>query len=418
MNAVERFRQPGRWLQAGSVFVFVLVGAARPASAADPVYEAYFTGLCPATTGGNLQTLACGGGLSGGSESSMNPSQPLASGDQPLARAREKAESAQRGEGEDSGAGAKTTAVDIGPFSLLINGRSTWFERDAADGERGYDGDSYSIELGLDRRLSDRAVVGGFVSYEHTDVNFDRERTADFTASLNPGGTEVDSGNLVIFGAYNLTPAAYLEAAAGYGFSDYEFRRNAVAQQTGAPVNVFVPVLTRADSNGHDYWLSFGGGYDLSRGAMDYGVFARATWARSTIDGYREKDLNASGLALEVDDAKRSSLTTTIGIRASRAISFDWGVLVPAVRAEYEHEFEDDPPSVSSAFINDTQPTPGVDLSFSPRRDKPDQDWFNLALGTQFILPGGLMPFFEAQARLGQRDMDRYQVVLGVRSEF
>ncbi len=386
----------------------LLVMSWTPSHAANQAYADFLGTVCNQGATGNLNAVACAG-ASGDSQSSLNPSQPLASNDQPLARAREKAESAQR---EETGSGAPSDTVDIGPFSLLVNGRGNWFERDAANGERAYDGDSYSLELGLDRRLSERAVIGGFVSYDHTDINFDREDATDFTASLNPGGTQVDSGNLVVFGAYNVTPAAYLEAAAGYGFSDYEFRRNAVAQQTGAAIDDFDLVLTSGDSNGHDYWFSFGGGYDANRGAVDYGVFARVTWARSRIDGYREKDLNASGFALLVDDAKRTSLTTTLGVRASRAVSFDWGVLVPAVRVEYEHEFEDDPSSVTSAFIDVPE------LTFSPARDDPDQDWFNLALGTQFILPGGLMPFFEAQARLGQRDVDRYQVVLGVRSEF
>ena len=388
----------------------LLAMVAMPGGAANQAYSDFLANqVCGALgASANLNTVACGG-ASGDSQSSLNPSQPLASSDQPLARAQEKAESAQR---QESGPDATSGSVDIGPFSLLVNGRGNWFERDADSAERGYDGDSYSIELGLDRRLSNRAVVGGFVSYERTDINFDREGATDFAPLSNPGGTKIDSGNLVVFGAYNVTSAAYLEAAAGYGFSDYEFRRNAVAQANGAAPDDFFSVRTSGDTDGHDYWFSFGGGYDANHGAVDYGVFARATWARSKIDGYREKDLNASGFALLVDDAKRTSLTTTLGVRASRAISFDWGVLVPAVRVEYEHEFENDPPSVTSAFVA------VPDLTFTPARDDPDQDWFNLAFGTQFILPGGLMPFFEAQARLGQRDVDRYQVVLGVRSEF
>lgn len=87
-------------------------------------------------------------------------------------------------------------------------------------------------------------------------------------------------------------------------------------------------------------------------------------------------------------------------------------MLVPEARLEYEHEFENDPPSVASAFAV----APGA--SFSPARDKPDQDWFNLAVGAQFILPGGMMPFVEAEALLGQRNFDRYRLLLGLRSEF
>ncbi len=391
----------------------LLVVATMPARAADPAFQAFFSATCPAAPGGsNLENvcLAAGTNISGDSESSLNPSQPLAATDQPLARAREKAAALHADTDEGAGPVAAEKVAQVGPFSLLVSGSGEWFDRDASGGERGYDGDSYGIELGLDRRLSDRALVGGFVTYAHTNVNFDADVATSFVSPPNAGGTDVNSGSLVIFGAYSLSDAAYLEAAAGYGLGDYEFRRNAVAQDSN---NTFtIPVRTRGDSDGQDYWASVGGGYDVAKGAASYGLYGRVTWARSEIDGYREKDLNASGFALLVGDAKRTSLTNTLGVRASRAVSFDWGVLVPAVRVEYEHEFEDDPSSVTSAFID----VPG--LTFSPARDDPDQDWFNLALGTQFILPGGLMPFFEAQARLGQRDVDRYQVVLGVRSEF
>ncbi len=420
MNTLENRYRPGRptLLVGGLAGLFVVVaGMPLPATAANPAYGSFLPTVCGATgASANLNAVACApGGASPDSQSSLNPSQPLAGNDQPLARAREKAASLQKDKQENSGKTATAEpAAQIGPFSLLVNGRGSWFNRDASGGERGYDGDAYSIEVGLDRRLSARAVVGAFLSYERTDLNFDREGATTFTPPANPGGTQVDSAALVLFGAYNLSDAIYLEAATGYGVSDYEFRRNAVAQAGGPDPPPLTVVRTRGDSNGHDYWLSAGAGYDINHGAASYGVFARTTWARAQIDGYREKDLNASGFALSVGDAKRSSLTTTLGVRASRAVSFGWGVLVPQARLEYEHEFENDPPGVATAFADVV--TPG--LSFSPARDKPDQDWFNLAVGAQFILPGGLMPFVEAEALAGQRNFDRYRVLLGVRSEF
>ena len=401
------------WMRRAAIAVAPLLAmAAVPAQAADPAFQAFFSAACPAAPGGsNLENvcLAAGTGISGDSESSLNPSQPLAANDQPLERAREKAAALQADGDTGAGQAATEGSAQVGPFSLLVTGSGEWFDRDASGGERGYDGDSYGIEVGLDRRLSDRAVLGGFLTYTHTNVNFDADVATSFAPPPNAGGTEIDSGSLVIFGAYSLSPAAYLEAAAGYGLGDYEFRRNAVAQDSNGTFTI--PVRTRGDSHGQDYWASVGTGYDLAYGASSYGLYGRLTWARSEIDGYREKDLNASGFALLVDDAERTSLTTTLGARASRAVSFDWGVLVPTVRAEYVHEFKGDPSGVASAFVA----VPGA--SFSPDRDDPDQDWFNLALGTQFILPGGLMPFFEAQARLGQRDVARYSLVLGVRAE-
>lgn len=414
MNRFQNRHASGQMRVLGPALFLVGAGAWAVTEAAEPAYQAFFTGACPAAPGGsNLENvcLAAGTGISGDSESSLNPSQPLAGNDQPLARAREKAAALQNDNKDGPGqAGTAAPALQLGPFSLLVNARGAWVDRDASGGERGYDGDTYSVELGLDRRLSPRTVVGGFVSYEHDDLRFDGEAATTFAPPSNAGRTQVESASLVLFGVHNLGDAAYLEAATGYGVGDYRFHRNAVAQDSNSTFTI--PVRTRGDSDGRDYWVSAGAGYEVSRGAASYGVFGRATWARAKIDGYREKDLNASGLNLIVEQAKRSSLTTTLGLRAGRALSFDWGVLVPEARLEYEHEFENDPPSVASAFAV----APGA--SFSPARDKPDQDWFNLAVGAQFILPGGMMPFVEAEALLGQRNFDRYRLLLGLRSEF
>lgn len=414
MNRFQNRHGSARMRVLGPTLFLVGAGAWAVTEAAEPAYQAFFSGACPAAPGGsNLENvcLAAGTGISGDSESSLNPSQALAGNDQPLARAREKAAALQNDnkDGPDP-AGTAAPALQLGPFSLLLNARGAWVDRDASGGERGYDGDTYSVELGLDRRLSPRTVVGGFVSYARDDLRFDGEAATTFAPPSNAGSTQVDSASLVLFGAHNLSDAVYLEAAAGYGVGDYRFHRNAVAQDSNSTFTI--PVRTRGDSDGRDYWVSAGAGYDLSRGAASYGVFGRATWARAQIDGYREKDLNASGFNLIVGEAKRSSLTTTLGVRASHAMSFDWGVLVPQARLEYEHEFKNDPSSVSSAFVA----VPGA--SFSPARDKPDQDWFNLAVGAQFILPGGLMPFVEAETLLGQRNVDRYRLLLGLRSEF
>lgn len=115
------------------------------------------------------------GELSGDSEDSLNPSQPRSSNDRSLARARDKSKEVQarterlrEQEQVPQQTGViKAGKLDIGPASMFVNLRGSDFDRDreATDTERGFDGDSLGIEVGVDYRLSDRVVVGGMVSY-------------------------------------------------------------------------------------------------------------------------------------------------------------------------------------------------------------------------------------------------------------
>lgn len=385
---------------------------AAPAQAADQAYQDFFSSACPSAPGGsNLENvcLAAATGISGDSESSLNPSQSLSSNDGPLARAQEKTREARDRAEESRNEDKRATAVQLGPFSLLAHGRGAWFERDAGANERGYEGDAFGLELGLDRRLSDQTLVGGFLAYERSKTKFDTVAATSFAPPGNAGDTKANSFSAVVFGAYTPSENFYLEGALGFGISDHTFRRNAVAQDSNSTFTI--PVMAEGDTDGREYWASVGAGYDIYRGKASLGPYLRVTYARSEVDAYTEKDVNASGFAMNIGKAERTSLTTSLGVQASQSISYTWGVLVPQLRVEYEHEFKNDPQAVNAAFVA----VPGV--IFPLLGDDPDRNYFNLATGLQFILPNGLMPFVELEALLGHRDMDRYRLLLGLRAE-
>ena len=83
------------------------------------------------------------GDLSGDSESSLNPSQTLGATAATGSLVRERAERARRRDGHPAGDGEDTAGavLDLGPFSLLINGHGACEDRDRTvdvDAERGY----------------------------------------------------------------------------------------------------------------------------------------------------------------------------------------------------------------------------------------------------------------------------------------
>jgi outer membrane autotransporter protein len=118
-------------------------------------------------------------------------------------------------------------------------------------------------------------------------------------------------------------------------------------------------------------------------------------------------------LALIVDDTTSTSLTSVVGARVSYPISTSWGVIVPQARAEYEHEFRDNPRTTLSRFVLDAAGAP-----FGVVTDSPDRNYFNLGAGATMILPNGWMPFVDVEGLVGYSDYDRVRVTAGLRVEF
>jgi uncharacterized protein with beta-barrel porin domain len=393
---------------------------ATPATrAADPAFQNFFFNACVNPTG----TLAarCGetpggtGDLSGNSETSLNPNQTLSSNKTPLANARSKIREAYDhiDDLKDDKDGVDENALMIGPFSLLINGNRSWIDRDPGDEERGYDGDVYGVDLGLDYRLSDSAVIGGFLSYENTDYDYDKDASGvNFSPQNNSGKTESDTYSLTLFGSVDVTEQIFLDGSIGASTTDHTFERNVVFQESTRTIPQ-TNVRTKGKPDGNEYWISLSSGYSFYNGPLTYTPYVKASFARSEIDGYTEKDQNGSGLNMKIDDDNRNSLTTDLGIRASYAVNMDWGVLVPQAHFEYEHEFDEDAQESRTSYVLDANRT-----TYSLKGDSPDRNYFNAGAGVVAIFPHGWMAFLDYVGLFGYKDLERHQLTAGIRKEF
>lgn len=404
-----------------------LFGVTGAASAQDAVFQNFFFNVCgnPAAALATRcgETPAAAGNLSGDSESSLNPSQALSAADSALAKAKERTRAilekleAQRDEaGGQAVAQPEEDTLTFGQWSLIFNQRTTLFDQDRnplADNERGFDGETYSFQAGADYRPTDRSVVGGLFSYDRTDSEFDPDQFGrNFVPFGNEGANTANAFNFTAFGSYNVTDSLYLDANVGAGFSLNEFERNVVFQETNRVVGQ-TNVNAVGNTEGLQLQAGAGIGYDIYIDDLTISPYARTSFVHTAISSYDEDDPNNTGLAMNIDPDPRQSFTATVGIRAGISVSTDWGVWVPQVRAEFEHEFDNDPQVTTSRFLNDLNAN-----TFTLLGDEPDRDYWSFGMSMLFVFTNGWMPFFDYEALTAYDDLDRHRFTVGLRAEF
>ena len=359
------------------------------------------------------------------SNSSLNPNQvAVAAGNalasaQALAVTTEKRLEGLRDEGNGKPGADDGKIAGFGPWSIFANVQGEWFDqrRPANSNERGFDGDRYRGTLGFDYRLNAGSRLGVMFSYEKYTSLFDAEiSTASFVPPSNAGSAEAKTFAATAFASFAPAENVWIDAAAGIAWSNNDFRRNAIFQPAVAPMKM-VPVNTSGSADGRQYFASFGAGYDFTSGSLSIGPYVRGRYTHSKIDGYRETDLSLSGLAMDVGQQKATSFAGVLGIRSSFAISASWGVIVPQVRFEYEHEFKDDIRTTETQFVLDPNPNQtGHQLPVTT--DAPDREYANAGFGLAFVLPRGIVPFIDYEALIGYKNFTRHRVTAGLRVEF
>lgn len=388
------------------------------AHAVNPEFQDFFFDVCANPTGTLAnrcaETQDGAGNVSGDSESSLNPSQTLSSANASRSNARARARLV-REPAEREPETAAPDRLELGPLSLLLNGRviSEEFDRQVAeDSERGHDLDTRGLQVGFDYRLSERWLLGAWLAWETSSLDFVAEQAGrNFTPARSAGAVEQDAIGATVFASSRLGTQGYLDLGAGLLDIDYEIERNSVFQESARSVPQ-TDVRTRGETDGREYWAAAVIGYGLHRGAWNFNPYAGAVYSRTRVDGYRERDLNDSGLAMAFDGMTSKSLLAQAGVRVSLAVSRPGYVLIPQFGIEYLQELESESPSTTAGFQLDAA---GNRLRLTG--DDRDEGFFDIGAGLVLLLPNGWMPYIEYQTTQGYRDLDRQRIAIGLRME-
>lgn len=299
------------------------------------------------------------------------------------------------GEAGDSGlaSGQDSSDADFGRLGLFVSGSWTFGDRDSSDEEIGFDFNAGNITFGADYRVSDNFVAGGALGYGRTENDFDNAA----------GELEQDSIMLSLYGTLYAGESFYVDAIATYAFNDYDQERNIVYSTINR--------VADGETEGDEYSITVGGGYDFFLEAWNVGPYARAALRRSDIDGFTET--GAQGLNLQYSDQEIRSLSTALGAQVSRAISTDFGVLSPQLRVEWEHEFDDGSREISVQYAADPN-----NNQFFVITDGADKNFFNVGASLAATLPGGITAFADYETVLGLENVSMHIFTVGARMEF
>lgn len=286
-----------------------------------------------------------------------------------------------------------------GKWGAFLNASYGAGDRDGSVRTDGFDFDTYSMVAGVDYRVTESLVLGGALSYQDIDTDFDTN------ATVNGGNVDADGWGGFVYGTY-FDDNFYVDGLIGYAQSDYQLSRRIAI--TGLPDET-----ATADTDSSDLTLSAGGGYNFNQGALSYGPYVRLTYLNVDVDGYNESGAGTTGLNLSVDGQDWTSLTSVLGGQLAYAVSSDFGVWSPQARVAWVHEFENDAQVFEATYIAD--PRNNV---LRASTDEPDRNYFELGLGVSAVLQSGTQLFFNYETILGFSDLTDHVLTLGGRMEF
>lgn len=279
----------------------------------------------------------------------------------------------------------------------FINAQYGRGDRISTEFEAGSDSELFGVTAGLDYRFGDAFVLGGAFGFIDNDTEYQRKAGS----LLNRGY----SGSL--YASYFVTENLYLDGVFTYTGNHYESERLLLIPDENSNLAL---QNSKASPKGDQQRFSFGLGYDLPMGPWTVGVKGRSEYGRMNIDAYQET--GSTPLNLLVDEQFNESVLTVLGWQVNYAYSAPFGVLLPYVGFDWEHEFKNDSRDMVMRFSNDPS------LPFVIKTNTPDRDFFTLRAGMNAVLANGLSSFVQYETLLDQRYETMHSGRIGVRWEF
>lgn len=293
----------------------------------------------------------------------------------------------------ESGGGTRLLSEKWG---LFVDGSVSVGDRDDRGKEPGFDFDSYNLTGGVDYRFDNGLILGSAVGFTRYDSDVDRDG----------GGLESDSYTIQGFGTYNLTDSFYVDATAAYSAGDLDQRRVIDLSGVGSLGRQTATGETDSDqisaSLAANYATNFGAGWSL----VYYGSIY---YADTTIDAFSER---GSPLGLSFEEQNFESMLSSLGLRVSKVINLENGVLTPFADIAFEHESRYDAFEIKTRFTEADAEGPSAFIS------DPDRDFGRAAVGAAWVFPSGNQLFFRFNTLFLDKHTDRYSLYMGGRFEF
>jgi uncharacterized repeat protein (TIGR01451 family) len=300
----------------------------------------------------------------------------------------------------------KEVGTDFSRWGFFAAGTLGRGNADPGHVSPGYDFQINGFTAGADYRYSDKLIFGATLGY--TKQNND---LVGHEGHLDTTGWSVSG-----YGTFYRSNSWYSDAVVSYGRNSYNTERHVhyTLNLPGGGTSV-IDNVGRSDASGDSFTVAASFGRDFNKGGWGFGPYLRAMYTRLNFDPLTET-FNAgpgSGLALEMDTRNVTSVSTTLGGKLTYAHSASWGVLMPHVQLEWQHEFKTDPSAVEAHFLYDPTATP-----FKVTGDPVDTDFFRFGIGMSFVMTHGRSGFFYYERLISRERFSQNSLAFGIRLEF
>ncbi len=302
--------------------------------------------------------------------------------------------------------GTPEVGAEFSRWGFFASGQLGRIEADGTSVNPGYDMDINGLTVGVDYRKSDRLVLGAALGYTRQDADL-----------AGDGGTLDTQGySLSGYSSYYYGNNWYLDNVFTWGRNSYDLDRRIryTLPRIGGGFST-VDQIARSSSDGDMMSFSATVGRDFQHDAWSFGPYGRLTWSRFGFDESVEtlQSQSGSGLGMIIDTRDVTSIIGVLGGRVSFTHSTSWGILMPNLSLEWEHEFKDDPSVIEARFVNDPTGTP-ITIS----GEAYDSDFMRLGLGLSMVFANGKSGFVLYERSLGRSDFSEDNLNLGLRIEF
>jgi len=290
-------------------------------------------------------------------------------------------------------------------WGYFVSGTIGRGESEAGRRTPAYDFDINGLTAGVDYRFSDGFVGGASVGYTKQDTEL----------ASGEGNVDADGYSLSAYATFYRDESWYTDAVLTWGRNDYETLRRIRYTLTGSGGTSTIDQTARGRLDGDLLSVASTVGRDYQAGTWNIGPYGRMLYSRIDFDAGREVIGSGagSGLALEIFPGTHTSLASVIGTKFSTALSRDWGILMPHLQVEWEHEYRDDPQRVGARFLADPNAT-----RFSIEGEPIDSSFFRIGGGLSVLFAGGRSGFIYVERVIGKSGFTQTNLALGIRGEF
>lgn len=256
-------------------------------------------------------------------------------------------------------------------LGVFVNGNIGFGDRRTTSNEAGYNLNNHGMTAGADYRISNNFLLGLAFSYDHARSGY----------LNNLGKMETDTYTGAIYGSFFTDNGFFVDGIFSGGHSNYASSRN-----IRYTIPEVIDTQATGKTQGNEFDVAMTTGFNFHLAGLTVTPQVRVDYTTTQVDALTEQ--GGDGWALHIADQTFESLQTAPGLQLAYAVNLPWAVIMPMVRAEYIHEFQNNNRTINANYLGDVTKQNLIILT-----DNPDRDYIVASAGLSAQFAHGISAF-------------------------